>query len=190
MLVNYLWNVELSEALYPSLQTVEVSLRNSIHSAASARYRSEFWFDQPDVLMPVQRKSMQEARDGLTKLGKPHTAGRIIAAVSFGFWVHVFDRPYERAPHGSPRLSWHDNSLAMLQAVFPHAPRRFRSRDKLRRRCDAIRDIRNRVFHYEPIWHRPFLDREHAAILDLIGWISPQMSSTVGLCDRFTLVYL
>ena len=37
MLVNYLWNMALCEALYPCLNTLEVSLRNGLHHAASIR---------------------------------------------------------------------------------------------------------------------------------------------------------
>ena len=189
MIVNYVWNIELSEALYPTLQAAEVSLRNSFHAAATARYDSEFWFDRRDVLLPVQRRKIQEARDELARLGKPATAGRIVAAMPLGFWMHLFDRPYERAPASAPdRLSWHDRRLALLDAVFPNAPRRARNHETMRLRCDAIRDLRNRVFHYEAIWHRPHLAHEHAAILELIGWISPPMRSTIGICDRFTLI--
>jgi len=92
-IVNYLFNIELSEALYPSLHAVEVSLRNSIHSAASSHYRSEFWFDQAGVILPAQENKIREARNELEKFGKPQTAGRIIAALSFGFWVNLFNRP-------------------------------------------------------------------------------------------------
>jgi hypothetical protein len=190
VLVNYLWNVELSEALYPCLQAIEVTLRNSIHSAASTRYQTEYWFDLADVLLPAQAAKIQEERDELRRRGKPQTAGRIVAELTFGFWVNLFNRPYERAPHNADnRWAWHDRNLALIDTVFPHAPRRVRNRESMRRRCDAVRDLRNRVFHYEPIWHRPFLDREHADILSMIGWISPRMRSTIGLCDRFTLVH-
>lgn len=190
MLTNYLWNVELSQALYPILQAVEVSLRNSIHAAATARYNSEFWFDLPHVLLSAQRRRIEEARVDLRKMGKPLTPGRMIAGLTLGFWVHLFDRPYERAPATArDRLSWHDTNLAMLHAVFPNAPRRARNRAAIRRQCDAIRDLRNRVFHYEAIWQRPTLDREHAAILALIAWISPEMRDAIALCDRFTLAY-
>lgn len=188
MVVNYMWNIELSEALYPSLQAVEVSLRNGIHAGAMAHYDSEFWFDRHDVLLPVQRRKIQEARDELARRGKPNTSGRVIAAM-LGFWMHLFDRPYEHAPSQAPhRLSWHDDHLALLDAVFPNAPRRARNREAIRRRCNAIRDLRNRVFHYEAVWNRPRLAQEHAAILEFIGWISPSMRTTIELCDRFTLI--
>jgi len=66
----------------------------------------------------------------------------------------------------------------MFDAVFPNAPRRSRNRESMRHQCELIRDLRNRVFHFEPIWRSPDLIRRHEAIFTMIGWISPQMRST------------
>lgn len=46
LLRAYLWNKRLSSALFPVLQCLEVSLRNSIHSAACTHFRNQNWFDQ------------------------------------------------------------------------------------------------------------------------------------------------
>ncbi len=45
MIANYLWNLELCQAIYPALHGCEVALRNSIHAAASAHYGTPYWFD-------------------------------------------------------------------------------------------------------------------------------------------------
>ena len=44
-LIAYSWNIELSQALYPSLQILEISLRNSLHQAISESFQTEHWFD-------------------------------------------------------------------------------------------------------------------------------------------------
>ena len=77
----------------------------------------------------------------------------------------------------------------LLSNVFPHAPRRQRSRTDISRRVDRIRRLRNRVFHHEPIWHLPDLADQHALILETIGWISPAMLAMTRLLDRFDSVY-
>ena len=41
MTIHYLWNVVLSEALFPSFAALEVTLRNSIHHALTAREGSD-----------------------------------------------------------------------------------------------------------------------------------------------------
>ncbi|CAA9324623.1 MAG: hypothetical protein AVDCRST_MAG68-2010 [uncultured Gemmatimonadetes bacterium] len=38
VIVRYLWNVALCEALYPSLQSLEVALRNTLFNAGEAVY--------------------------------------------------------------------------------------------------------------------------------------------------------
>ena len=42
---NYAWNVALCESIYPTLNGFEIALRNSIHSAATNRFGSEYWFN-------------------------------------------------------------------------------------------------------------------------------------------------
>ena len=182
MVVNYIWNIELSETLYPILQVLEVALRNGTHAAASTAYGTEFWFDQPGVLLYHQAQEVADVKAKLIADHKQATAGRIVAQLMFGFWTRLLNRPYEAS-------FWHANNLAILLAAFPSAPRRYRNRLDIWHRVNAIRDLRNRVFHYEPIWDRPTLTQEHANILQAISWISTEMRGMVGLCDRFQLVY-
>jgi hypothetical protein len=55
MVVNYFHNLELSEALYPSLQAFEIALRNGIHSTLAIHFNYTFWFDTPGFLPEWQR---------------------------------------------------------------------------------------------------------------------------------------
>src|SRR3990167_1230788 len=105
----YLWNVTLSESLYPGLQALEVVLRNSIHAAATEHFRGLDWFDKPRVLQHErERESIAAARSGLLKQGKSDDTASVIAELSFGFWASLLDRRYEQVLW--PRL---------LRAVFP-----------------------------------------------------------------------
>jgi hypothetical protein len=45
VLSRYLFNLALSEALYPSLQFAEISLRNAVHRELTARCGTEAWYD-------------------------------------------------------------------------------------------------------------------------------------------------
>lgn len=178
MLVNYFRNIELSEALYPCLQSFEIALRNSVHTTLSRNFQTEYWFDRQGLLLSWQERAIREARDELTKRGKPRESGRIVAELNFGFWHSMFNRPYET------RL-WHANGAVLLVDVFPHLPRTLRTRQSVWNRCDQIRRLRNRVFHYEPIWARPNLTSEHQHILEAVGWINREMRDTIDMCDRF-----
>jgi hypothetical protein len=70
-LERYVWNVALSETLYPTLQYLEIAMRNSIHSAASTTFKNDFWFDMPSIITDqTTRRIISEAKNKLTKVGK------------------------------------------------------------------------------------------------------------------------
>ena len=172
----YLWNLRLSESLYPSLQGTEIALRNSIHQAACEAFGDDFWFRTKLI---EREKATVLRLDTILRTGtRGISPGRYVAEFPFGFWVGLFRGDYEQ-------VLW----TRMLPSVFPFAPRRFRRRDELHSRLDRIRRLRNRVFHYEPIWHLPDLPEQHRLILETIGWISPAMLEMTLLLDRFDSVY-
>ena len=149
----YLWNMALCESLYPALQGVEVALRNSIHQAASAAFGDDFWFRSN--LMGRERETIQNLDTAIASTISPLDPGHYISECSFGFWVGLFRGDYEQA-------LWNH----LIPAVFPHAPRRLRSRSGLHARLNRIRRLRNRVFHHEPVWRLPGLQEQHQAILE------------------------
>ena len=178
MIVNYFYNLELSEALYPSLQAFEISFRNSVHSALADHFGTTYWFDRPTFLPDWQAQQITDAPRKLTKVGKPHDADRIIAELSFGFWHSMFNSPFERHV-------WRPNRSALIGLVFPHIPSRSRNRQDVWNRCDRIRNIRNRVMHFEPVWSRLGLSSDHAEIQESLRWISVEMYESIAMCDRF-----
>lgn len=180
-LINYFWNIQLCEALYPTLDALEVALRNAIHAAATVRYGTEYWFDQPTVLRFRQPDAVQAARDELQRNNAPQNAGRIVAELSFGFWTTILSGPYEQH-------FWRPNNYRPLRQVVPRMPYRERTRVKVHDRVNDLRGLRNRVFHYEPVWNRPTLAQDHANLLETIGWISPELRKTIKQFDRFPRV--
>lgn len=186
MIVNYFHNLELSEALYPSLQAFEVTYRNSLHNALTARYSTPYWFDHPDFShSKFHVDSVVTVRNGLQRDGKPYpfSADHIVSRLNFGFWHGLLNRPFEK-------LLWQVNGWQLITVVFPAVPRKERSRQGLWDRLEQIRFLRNRVMHYEPIWYRPRLGTDHRLILETLGWISPDMESAIALSDRFPVVHI
>jgi len=174
-IAKYCWNVGLSEALYPTLQTLEVALRNSIHQAASASYNNCLWFDDPSSpLLRFEREAVEAVKCILNRRHKPIEDGRVVAELNFGFWTSLFNRRYEQ-------VFW----PRMLKRAFPHMPRRIRTRRNLSNRFNDIRKLRNRVFHHERIIHMQDLPRVHTEIIEAIGWISPVLQRYVREVDRF-----
>lgn len=175
-LTCYLWNTLLSESLYPVLQGVEVTLRNSIHKAASEKFGSAGWMDS--VLVDPEKRYLNAARENLQNRDKDTGPDNLMSELNFGFWAGLFHHRYEG-------IFWPQ----MLRAVFPYMPRERRTRQYIFGRLWRTRQLRNRVFHYEPIWYWNNLDMYHRETLDLIRWINPDMAGMVGLADRFPAVY-
>ena len=175
-LACYLWNTLLSESLYPTLQGVEVTLRNSIHKAASEKFGSAGWLDS--VLVDPEKRHLESARENLQNQNKDTGPDNLMSELNFGSWVGLFHNRYEG-------ILWPQ----MLRAVFPYMPRKLRTQRYIFQRLWRTRQLRNRVFHYEPIWYWNNLDMYHRETLDLIRWINPDMAGMVGLADRFPAVY-
>jgi hypothetical protein len=178
-LAAYSWNMQLSQAFYPSLQTLEVTLRNAMHTAISQKYHSECWFESK-ILHFREQKTIEETKKGISNQNKHCDANRIIAELRFGFWTSLFDVRYEHNQILWPHL---------LQRVFPYAPRKYRTRHHLSKQINQIRLLRNRIFHYEPIWHWQNLLDQHDSLYNLIQWISPQAYSYSVIHDQFKEIY-
>ncbi len=172
----YAWNLALCESLYPALNCLEISLRNSIHQAVSTAFEDEFWFRSR--LTGRERETIQNLDTAFASTIDQTKPGRYISECSFGFWVGLFRGDYEQT-------LW----TRLLPVVFPQASRRFRNRSLLYARLNRIRVLRNRIFHHEPIWHIRDLPEQHQLILETIGWISPAMLAMTRLLDRFDSVY-
>ena len=178
LFAHYAWNMALSESLYTPLQCLEVSLRNGIHDAATAYFKTDTWFDLPSVLYPPEFNKVQEAKGTLFKCKKPLDAGRIIPELTFGFWTSLFDVRYEK-------ILW----PWMLKPVVPNMPRHIRIRKNLSKRLNQVRILRNRIFHHEPIWHWRDLQGQHTDTLEAITWVNPAMRVFAEQFDQFEEIY-
>jgi hypothetical protein len=190
VITRYLWNTALCEALYPSLQALEVALRNTIFDAGSAVYpftgasqagQVPCWLDVPGILHADEARMVAAAKTRLQQAHKPLEPGRLVAELTFGFWTALFDVRYENTRILWPRL--------FTQKIFADAPNKKKNRKALSPLFNRIRHLRNRVFHYEPVWHWRDLQDQHALTLDLIEWMSPPLRRTVAALDRFSTVY-
>ena len=73
--------------------------------------------------------------------------------------------------------------------TFPRAPNAMQSRKKISKRANSILWLHNRVMHHETIWKYRNLPHRHAEILEMIGWISPIMRTTIAFCDDLPAVH-
>ena len=178
-LARYVWNMALSEAMYPTLQNLEIVFRNSVSFAAAKEFGTLYWFDPPAGLMrPQEARRITEAKDSLRRQSKPTTSAYIVAELNFGFWTNLLDRRYDG-------VLW----PKLLNAAFPHVPRTLKQRRRLLNHFDPLRELRNKVFHHRAIWRMTNLPVLHQNAVDGIGWINPELKKLTVAIDRFPQVF-
>src|SRR5574344_1274151 len=107
---EYLDNLIFSKNAYIPLSILEVSLKNSINTILSEKL-GENWLEDREFLTNDSLKKIEEAKKILFKRGEKVSKSKIIAELSFGFWVNLFKRPYEK------KLRTKD-----LMKIFPNLP--------------------------------------------------------------------
>jgi hypothetical protein len=165
----YWWNVDASAALYIPLHCLELALRNAMHAQLWS------WFGRADWWVQAQldsngRRAVSTAEERLLRRpGRPYTADDVVAKLTFGFWVSLLSRGYDRE-------LW----VPALHRAFPYFTRR---RQELHADLLTVLDLRNRIMHYEPV-HRRDLQGDHAKLHRLLGYISPKMVKELEARDR------
>lgn len=177
-------NTLLSEALYGSLQGLEVTLRNAIHAKLSSELRRSDWFDTP-ILQQYERQKVDEVKARLAgryPLATVHP-GQVVATLTFGFWASLTNKSYHR-------ILWRP----YLSQVFANgSPGNDEVRDTLR----ALAELRNRIAHHEPIVFRAVagkLQKQNLngvlqTIIKTTGWICPETASWIKSQSRLDEVY-
>lgn len=178
-LKRYVWNVALCQALYSTVHYLEIALRNGIHNAATTTFGTQYWFDDPRIMSdPRTLRIISDAKGQLTRSHKPIEAARVVAGLHFGFWRQLFYDQYEQ------RLWRH-----IIKDVFPNAPKSQRQRAKIAPRIHRAKQLRNRIFHHEPVWPWEDLPAQQRRMIETIAWISHPLADLARVSDRFDQAY-
>lgn len=152
----YAWNAKVSAAMVMPLHIIEIVLRNAISSAIAMSVQNDEWICDESFLnrLPaMQRKYLIEKRK------KHHTVNKVIPELKFSFWEQMM-------------TSRHDGRVwkKYLNDVFPNCDcsqtceynRKF-----IHDEIVIIRNLRNRIAHYEPIFYRNLI-ADYERIYDLV----------------------
>ena len=124
----------------------------------------------------------------------------IISGLTFGFWTNLLSDTYEDQ---SQEQLWPN----LIDKVFPNLPETITNLPKneqrgvIESRVNSIRDLRNRIFHHEPIWKffnsdadgktdygdpvygvnasLSILNKVYSDLLDIISWMSSDRLDTL-----------
>ena len=180
----YIWNTDLSAALYQPLQGLEITLRNAFHRELSQTYGSD-WYDQiPQILTERSNDNITKAKKDITSRGKSATPSRIVAELSFGFWVSLLG--YGRKGNNNYEMKlWRP----ALYKAFPNRPAKGFNRKLANKEFTRIKDLRNRVAHHEPIIHNQDLLSEYYRILEAISWVCKDTAIWISSNSRFPEIF-
>ena len=114
-----------------------------------------------------------------SRLGVIVTDGKIISELNFGFWTEILS---------SNHTQYTDMWRKIFKDVFPNLTTK-ESVDQTKmvvaQKINNIRNFRNRIFHYEPIFNRDDLDQLHNDILEVIGWINIDLQELTIIFDAY-----
>ncbi|GAA0921194.1 hypothetical protein [Streptomyces thermoalcalitolerans] len=168
----YWWNVEVSAALFGPLHCLELALRNALHNTLVHHYGTRGWWSVAP-LNEHGKKLVDDAHRSCRRRRVRTTEDDVVAELSFGFWVSLLSRGYDRH-------FW----VPVLHRAFPHYRGR---RDRLYDELFSVVLLRNRIMHHEPVHHRD-LAADHAKIYRLLGYLSPELAKEAQAMDRFPAV--
>jgi len=173
---SYEQNILLAEALVPALSTFEVTLKNALIHEMETLAGSKDWFsyfgDSPTLNQ--LRANISTAIKHITTRGETVTADKINGELTLGFWVSLLNAEYEK-------VLWKS-----LRRAFPNLPKTQRQRRRISAPLNAIRSLRNRVFHNESIgWNLDRLNDYYQMITEVIYWINPSVNEWMKRVDRF-----
>ena len=176
---HYKANIALSESLYTSLSVFEVTLRNALSEELERMMGRKDWYPvfPSNPALKSLTSEVTVAIRHISQRGEMVSPDKIIAELTFGFWVTLLNSEYELTLWKSLRLA------------FPHMPKKDRKRKNVSSPCNALRKLRNRVFHHESIcWDLDYITDIHNRLVMVLGWINTDMPSWLDEVDHFCKV--
>lgn len=164
-LEEYSKNLIFSQNAYIPLSILEVALRNALNNHLSNKI-SDIWYED-DFLTKDSIEKVSQAKSLLIKRREKTDKEKIIAELSFGFWVNLFKKPYDK------KLRIND-----IKTIFPNLPNKEKkliNREIIFNKLNHIRNFRNRVFHYEKVLNKHNYNNINEDIFEIIKYFDDEL---------------
>lgn len=169
-------NTRLAESFYTPLQALEICFRNHINDAMAAQFGEDWLINGAAPLKKGTQISIGRAVSDLQQANVPLTQPALVAELSFGFWVSLLGPGYDAT-------IWRQACFRAFRHNGKHL-----SRKVVHGRANALRRIRNRIAHHEPIFPGN-LEGSHDEILEAIGWMCSLTAQWATHHSRFPAVF-
>lgn len=165
----YVWNARVCAALMVPAHFAEVATRNAVDQVLTTVYGQRWPWDAGFELS-VPTGGNYDARRDLVRVRRNYpTTGKVIAELRFAFWQKAFTSRHDG------RL-WSPHILAAFPGTTATDPTAVRGR--IYSDLEAIRKLRNRMAHHEPVFTRD-LQRDLSRMYDLVDLRSAQTGAWV-----------
>lgn len=164
---EYNENLLFSKKAYVPLSILEISLKNSINNLLTIQI-SEKWYEDEEFLTKDSIQKVNEAKTILFKRGDKITKSKIIAELSFGFWVNLFKKPYA--------TKLRTKELKKIFLNMPSKEIKTINREILYQELNHIRNFRNRVFHYEKVLNKDSFNTIFDKIYEILGYLDGELA--------------
>ena len=168
VLARYANNITISQALYPELSTLEITLRNSINFMLKNLF-GENWLEEEvkynKFLTSYDYDTLKKAySDTKEKYLEKYSIGKVISNINFGFWTNLCSKKYNS-------IIW--TKKGCFKTVFVNYPSDKQQQiHEISKKLDSIRRLRNRIFHYEPILKEPEkILSKYNEILEILSYL-------------------
>ena len=186
LITRYKDNIRISQALYPELSALEITLRNAIDTMLKTCF-SNTWLDDEilhqNILLDNEHQMLLNVyNDVKQKYPNNFTIGKVIANLSFGFWTNLCSKKYNAK-------IW--TKKGAFKGVFINYPEGMQQQIHiLSKKLRTIRNLRNRVFHYEKIFKKPLNTlKMYNEIMDVLNCLPIDNSDIILSTSTFLNVY-
>ncbi|MCM1265990.1 MAG: hypothetical protein NC200_07305 [Candidatus Gastranaerophilales bacterium] len=184
LIERYKNNIKISQALYPELSILEVTLRNAIDTMLKTCI-SQTWLEdeikQQKILSSQEYAKLVRAYND-TKESYPNnfTIGKVIANLNLGFWTGLCSKKYNS-------VIW--TKKKTFKGVFINYPANLKERiHPISIKLNSIRKLRNRIFHHEPILSNTLLNK-YNEIMEVLSYLPCDNSNILKETSNFLEVY-
>ncbi|MES2776347.1 MAG: Abi family protein [Bacteroidota bacterium] len=196
----YECNIRLSQALHPLISLLEVGLRNAIDREICKHYNDNEWLinqrhdfaNHIDLTYKDYQGNVQSDTFFMDKLQKAEgkikfgggnvTHVKLIAELTFGFWVKFFDNCPIKVLKGVPLQSFKNRPSIKLKDVHSH--------------LNKVVTLRNRISHNEPICFNKqgglcltTIKAYEDDIISALGWIDSDLKDWGEGINGFPPIY-
>lgn len=164
----YARNMEEAAAMYPILHANEIALRNTVSRALEAQFGPQWPYSEgflrslpkhERINFETCRKKLEKTR-GVSRLA----TGDGVAGQTYYFWVSLLTSRYDQRVWQREFARSFPGAPAPVERALVHAT------------AEAIRVLRNRIAHHEPLLAYD-LEGAHLRAVRMIRWISPRKAA-------------